>query len=291
MKKIILTILISVLLFGGFVSQAEAQTVYSQITEWGHRTTLFVSASEELLLQDSIILDVFYEGEPSIVLQSTMGGMLWMGLGATREIIGTGHSRFSWDTSQIQMMRDSIAQVRASDPSVFITFGIGFTSPIQGTRFLGTVEYTAENRAIWFNNFGHLTGPDTLVGTIPIPTIAIEPPPEPPPPVLICEPLDIVCHIHNWFNTSVVNTLRWLFVPSQVALQQFAGIWDTVAGRVPLGYFALIRENLQNITEGTGGAYTIPSIPIFGTIRTSISILLWVFFGFWLIKRIAGMTI
>lgn len=111
-----------------------------------------------------------------------------------------------------------------------------------------------------------------------------------PPPEVDCGPTDFICQIGNWFSNIIPSIGRYLFVPSQTVLNKYQDIWPSVEQKVPIGYFPLISNAIEDITEGEG-AYSLPEIDFFSTIRTAVGVLIWVLFGFWLIKRISIMQV
>jgi len=134
---------------------------------------------------------------------------------------------------------------------------------------------------------------------IPDVTIHLEPlePLPPPPPaeealplVRVCADLDVICHLHNWVVTTISAIGRFLFVPSPSSLERFAGLWPMVADRVPIGYWSLVRDSFAGFGTGTP-AFTLPTVPLFDVLRSAFGLILWVGFGFWLIRRISIMQV
>jgi len=119
------------------------------------------------------------------------------------------------------------------------------------------------------------------------------PPPPPPalPPELVCETWDVICHLNNWVVRNLVNFSRFLFIPASASLERLGGLWYDVQGRVPIGYWALIRDSFGDIGTGTP-AFSLPAnVPLFNMLRSAFGLILWVGFGFWLVKRVSIMQV
>jgi hypothetical protein len=110
------------------------------------------------------------------------------------------------------------------------------------------------------------------------------------PPEVECGSTDFVCKIGNWFSNNVSDIAKYLFYPSAEVLNKYQTIWPTISGKVPLGYYELIKDQITGITEGEE-AYSLPEMGIFETIRDIIGWVIWPLFAFYAIKRISTMKI
>jgi hypothetical protein len=150
---------------------------------------------------------------------------------------------------------------------------------------------------IWYSRAFLYDQEDTLIATsgeisfdITLPDLGSGASDYDPPPTVECGPTDFVCQIGNWFSNIIPSIGRYLFIPSQEVLNRYQDIWPSIQEKVPIGYFPLISEAIKNITEGEG-SYALPDIAFFSSIRTGVGVLIWVLFGFWLIKRISIMQV
>jgi hypothetical protein len=103
-------------------------------------------------------------------------------------------------------------------------------------------------------------------------------------PAGTCENLDV-------FSGALCKVITFLFVPSSTALTQFSNLKDLIATKPPFGYWTSIKNYLNNLNSTSTPAFTltaeIGNIGIFDTLKTGLAWVLWLFFGFWVIKRIA----
>jgi len=100
----------------------------------------------------------------------------------------------------------------------------------------------------------------------------------------------IECSSGNVISNSLCSVMTYLFVPSQAALSQFSGIQTRVANKAPFGWFTLIKNSLANLQETASSTYTLPDLTalddnLFTPLKTALSVLLWIIFGFWLFHR------
>jgi hypothetical protein len=90
---------------------------------------------------------------------------------------------------------------------------------------------------------------------------------------------------------ALCRVITYLFFPSQASLNQFSQLKDIVANKPPFGYFTSIKNSLNSLNSTSTPAFVLTSeienIDIFGTLKTGLTWILWIFFGFWVIKRIA----
>jgi len=99
------------------------------------------------------------------------------------------------------------------------------------------------------------------------------------------------CEDLNVFAGALCRVITYLFVPSSASLNQFSALKDLVAVKPPFGYFTSIKSYLNSLSSTSTPAFTLPAeiedITFFTTLRTELIWILWIFFGFWVIKRIA----
>lgn len=90
---------------------------------------------------------------------------------------------------------------------------------------------------------------------------------------------------------ALCKVISYLFYPSQASLTQFSNLKDMIITKPPFGYFTSIKSYLNNLSSTSTPAFSLTSaignIAIFDTLKTGLAWILWLFFGFWVIKRIA----
>jgi len=103
-------------------------------------------------------------------------------------------------------------------------------------------------------------------------------------PAGTCENLDV-------FAGALCKVITFLFVPTSGSLNQFSNLKDIIATKPPFGYFTSIKGYLSNLSSTSTPAFVltpeIANIPLFNTIKTGLIWILWLFFGIFVIKRIA----
>jgi hypothetical protein len=103
-------------------------------------------------------------------------------------------------------------------------------------------------------------------------------------PAGTCDNLDV-------FSGALCKVLTFLFVPTQKTLTQYSNLKDLVITKPPFGYYNSIKTAIAGLTSTTTPAFSltasISDISIFGTLKTGLAWILWIFFSFWIIKRIA----
>jgi len=103
-------------------------------------------------------------------------------------------------------------------------------------------------------------------------------------PAGTCENLDV-------FSGALCRVITFLFVPTSTSLNQFSNLKDLITTKPPFGYWTSIKNYLNNLSSTSTPAFTltaeIGNITIFNTLKTGLTWILWLFFGFWIIKRIA----
>lgn len=90
---------------------------------------------------------------------------------------------------------------------------------------------------------------------------------------------------------ALCRVITYLFYPSQVSLTQFSNLKDMVSTKPPFGYWTSIKGYLNTLSSTSTPAFTltaeIGNITFFNTLRTALIWIFWIFFGFWIIRRIA----
>jgi hypothetical protein len=101
-----------------------------------------------------------------------------------------------------------------------------------------------------------------------------------------------VCDNLNIVAGALCRVIVFLFAPEQTDLTQFAQLKDIVSSKPPFGYFTSIKNSLNNLSGSSTPAFELTAqigdIALFGTLKTGLAWILWIFFGFWVIRRIAS---
>jgi len=96
----------------------------------------------------------------------------------------------------------------------------------------------------------------------------------------------------GFFANSLCNLARFLFVPTTASIERFGKLQDTINEKPPFGYWQEIKVEIQSITTTTTAAFTLTGVDVlaendtFKTIKTTISVILWFLFAFWILHRI-----
>jgi hypothetical protein len=95
----------------------------------------------------------------------------------------------------------------------------------------------------------------------------------------------------NFFVNSLCNVALFLFVPNSDTLNRFSTLGDAIKTKAPVGYFYSIKNALSAINSTTTKAFNLTQYAsitdnVFGPLRTGLGIILWLFFGVWLFKRL-----
>jgi hypothetical protein len=90
----------------------------------------------------------------------------------------------------------------------------------------------------------------------------------------------------NWY----CDLFAFLFVPSDASLKNFSSVWDAIKTKPPIGYFSAIQAALGGIATSSTSTVAFPDLAnldsgLFSPIRSAISLLLWLMFGFWIFER------
>lgn len=92
---------------------------------------------------------------------------------------------------------------------------------------------------------------------------------------------------------ALCNISQWLFVASNVSVQNFQSLGNTFQQKAPFAYFYSVIGAFNNFSASTTPAFTLSSstgafnTSIFQPIKTGLTWILWLMFGVWCVKRIA----
>lgn len=138
----------------------------------------------------------------------------------------------------------------------------------------------ATSTLIYFNTTGVGEFYENNYYPIPTSTIATSTPIQ-----ITCDPDD------PWYAYSLCKLAVWLFVPSPATLNQFTTLGDTLKNKPPMGYFYRIKDALVFSATSTPAfnlenASTTLAASIYNPLKTGITFLFWLVFGFWIFNRI-----
>lgn len=152
--------------------------------------------------------------------------------------------------------------------------------PLQGTwdynvRLWDTANATGTS---WFIGNSFMLGTTTTATTTPVFNA----------PDLECSTFDLTCYIKKAFI--------WLIYPTESVKESFDSFITTIQSKPPVGYFNLLRDNLQGINASSTPAVTV-TIPasiksvFFTPFDIAIAGILWFFFGIHFYKRLKDITL
>jgi len=95
----------------------------------------------------------------------------------------------------------------------------------------------------------------------------------------------------GFFQNSLCNLARFLFVPTQLSVTNLINLKDDIADKPPFGYFGLIKDALSDLSATGTPAFTLVGvealeIDFLDKIKDAIKIILYLVFGFWLLRRV-----
>ena len=99
------------------------------------------------------------------------------------------------------------------------------------------------------------------------------------------------CDTGGVLSDSLCYVLKYLFIPSTSALQNFADLGNTLQTKPPIGYFNAVSLVLSNATTTASSTFDLSNLAnsagssVLTPLRTGFSWLLWFVFGFWVFKR------
>lgn len=119
--------------------------------------------------------------------------------------------------------------------------------------------------------------------------------------VITCDPNDplwqkSLCQVAKWSLEGIKGLLQFLFVPKQEDLVKFNDLKNDLQVKPPIGYFYQVKNALEGFNSTSTPAFDLPqsaalSDYIFNPLRTGISFILWLTFGFWVFKRIKNLEL
>jgi hypothetical protein len=97
--------------------------------------------------------------------------------------------------------------------------------------------------------------------------------------------------IGNYFY----DLYTWLLKPQQSSFNQFNGLSGIIQTKAPFAYFYLVKTSLSGFNGSSTPAFTLATIGsvntnIFTPIRTGLTWILWIIFGFWVIRNIRDLN-
>jgi len=91
---------------------------------------------------------------------------------------------------------------------------------------------------------------------------------------------------------ALCRVITYLFVPTQASLDQYSGLKDQIMLKPPFGYYTSIKNSLNLLSSTSSPAFNLTAeledITIFDTLKTGLGWLLWILFGFFVVKRIGN---
>jgi hypothetical protein len=92
------------------------------------------------------------------------------------------------------------------------------------------------------------------------------------------------------------DVFQWLFIPPQGSLNQYQNMQTTLQTKVPFGYFFLIKNAISGINASSTSTFTLTLdqgvlAGIITPIRTALSWILLMGFGFWFYMRMKHLDI
>jgi hypothetical protein len=94
------------------------------------------------------------------------------------------------------------------------------------------------------------------------------------------------------WEQSLCYLATYLFVPSPSSLDSFNNLIYSIENKPPIGYFYAVKTALTGLNASGTPAFVLETAsstlntPIFTPLKSGISFILWLFFGFWVFNRI-----
>ena len=97
-------------------------------------------------------------------------------------------------------------------------------------------------------------------------------------------------------GTYLSDIFKYLFIPNSDALNSFAGLWDTVKAKPPIGYFTTTKTAFDSLQTASGSYYLTFSGLDSGDsplrpLKLGLVWILWLMLGFWILHRIRQLEI
>lgn len=115
------------------------------------------------------------------------------------------------------------------------------------------------------------------------------------PPTASSTAINISCDEQSGaFATSLCYLFKYTLMPSQSSLDNFVTLKNDLKNKPPFGYIPMLSTALNKIDVATTSAYFLPDvsgIDFFVKCKMIIETILYLAFGFWLLKRIAQLEL
>lgn len=95
-------------------------------------------------------------------------------------------------------------------------------------------------------------------------------------------------------GTMLKAIFKWIVQPTHVSTDLWLGLREKIESKAPFGYFSLVKTQLEDIaTDSETVDETLWSSVsgLTSPIRTAFSWILWLLFGFWLVRRLGKISI
>ena len=94
-------------------------------------------------------------------------------------------------------------------------------------------------------------------------------------------------------GNAIRDVMAWLFVPDNLALNQFTGLWDTIKMKPPIGYFTASKTAFDSLHIASGSFALVMSGVggVTDPLKTGLTWILWLMLAFWILHRIRQLEI
>lgn len=212
---------------------------------------------------------------------------------------GTCDSTDDYNTVNVELtdLEDNLVAVTAGiclpadDPS-----GLFDTGAITGMiLFLGNGVYQAQPVSVGPFGEPYIFGA-TITFTVAVPDNPNTPLPTPPPPPEDCSLAETITEqAACWITQKLSAVMTYLFTPSNASLNVFRTLWDPIKTKAPIGYITPVIAAFNSLSYGGTPAFTLSSMSSLSSVLTPLDtflgVALWLFIGFWLLRRIAKMEL
>lgn len=92
------------------------------------------------------------------------------------------------------------------------------------------------------------------------------------------------------FSYSICYVMQYLFSPKTSDFDVFTETYDGIKNKPPFGYFGAIKTAIEGFSTSTTSTLSFPDLTaldsdLFDKIKTTLTIILWVAFGFWIFNK------
>jgi hypothetical protein len=92
-------------------------------------------------------------------------------------------------------------------------------------------------------------------------------------------------------GNAVCSVFEYLFKPSETSLQNFSNLADILETKAPFSYFYSVKNSLNSLSSSSTPTFVLAdtggiNTSIFQPLKTGLAWILWIFFAFWVIRRI-----